>query len=115
MLRAIVTCAVLGLVLAGCIPGQEATGPQLEPVGDARIALDRASCEKRGGEYRKAGTGGTWICLSRLSDAGKSCRTGADCEGACLARSMSCSPVKPLFGCNEVITSSGLRVTECEA
>jgi hypothetical protein len=112
MLRAITICTVLCLGLAGCIPGQEAT-PRLEPVGEARIALDRAACEKRGGEFRKAGGGGVWVCLNRLSDAGKSCRTGSDCEGACLARSMSCAPLKPLIGCNEVITSSGLRVTEC--
>lgn len=112
MPRLVIGCVLLGLVLAGCIPGREPPAAPLPPVGEARVALERAACEKRGGEFRKAGAGG-WVCLIRLPDADKSCRTGADCAGACLARSMTCAPVKPLLGCNEVITSSGLRVREC--
>lgn len=105
--------AALGLIvlaLAACKPGEKAPEP-LPPVGAARVALEKAACVKRGGDW--AGGAGAQFCLERLNDAGKACRTGADCAGACLARSMTCAPVRPLLGCNEIITSAGLRVSEC--
>lgn len=96
--------------LAACKPGEKAPAP-LPPVGEAKMALEQAACEKRGGQW--AGSSGARVCLERLKDGGKSCATGADCEGDCLARSMTCAPVRPLLGCNEIITSAGLRVSEC--
>lgn len=102
--------ALMALVLMGCKPGEERPAP-LPPVGAAKLALEEAACLKRGGQW--AGEGGAQFCVERLPDAGKACRTGADCEGACLARSQSCAPVRPLLGCNDIITSAGLRVSEC--
>ena len=111
--RAIVL--VGALALAGCKPGAEpASGdpsPKLEPVGEAREALEKAACEARNGRWSQRGGG--FFCATQPSDGGKSCRTGDDCIGACLARSMTCSPIKPLVGCNEVVTGAGLVVTEC--
>jgi hypothetical protein len=47
-------------------------------------------------------------------DAGKSCSTSSECStGNCLARSQSCSPIEPLFGCNELLDAEGRRVTLC--
>jgi hypothetical protein len=31
----------------------------------------------------------------------------------CLARSGTCAPIMPLFGCNEVLDKQGRRVTLC--
>ncbi|WP_126974565.1 lipoprotein [Frigidibacter oleivorans] len=71
------------------------------------------ACTRTGGRFAAQGGGGAFACIRTPRDAGDSCRTGADCEGACLARSMTCAPVVPLFGCHEVVTASALRVTEC--
>jgi len=102
--------ALVLIALAACKPGGGDEAP-LPAVGEARMALEQAACEKRGGNWIEAS--GARLCATRTRDSGKSCRTGADCEGACLARSMTCAPVQPLTGCNEIITSAGLRVTEC--
>ena len=97
------------LALAGCVPGgREAPLP---PVGEAAQAKAQASCEARGGRWLAFGA--AFYCVTPTKDGGQSCRTGADCAGACLARSMTCAPAKPLLGCNEVIGSGGLRGMEC--
>lgn len=109
----LVAALLLVGALAACKPG--AGRPDegaLEPVGAARVALEKAACEADGGRWTGDGGGGL-ICLRETRDGGRSCTSGADCESACLARSRTCAPVMPLVGCNEVITSSGLRVTEC--
>lgn len=111
-MRGFLIVLIAGLALSGCKPGADAPDP-LPPVGEARIALDRAVCEKGGGSFKQMDGSGVWVCMKTPRDAGQACRTGADCESACLARSMTCAPFKPLLGCHEVITSSGLRVTEC--
>lgn len=114
--RALVLLLALGL--AGCKPLSLGAGAEpepaasLEPVGEAREALEKSACEARHGQWTQRGSGG-FFCATRPADGGKSCRTGDDCIGACLARSMSCAPIAPLVGCNEIITGSGLRVTEC--
>ena len=104
--------AALALIcLAACKPREKAEAP-LEPVGAAKMALEQAACEKRGGAWILAESG-TRLCATRTRDGGKACRTKSDCAGACLARSMTCAPMIPLTGCNEIVTSAGLRVTEC--
>ena len=52
-------------------------------------------------------------CIRTTRDAGKSCDSKTDCEGECLARSRTCSPIKPLFGCNPVLMDTGAEVTLC--
>lgn len=100
------------LLLAVGVAGCEPKGPApLPAVGEKRIALETAACEKRGGELLQLG--GLSLCRAQPADGGKSCQIGSDCEGSCLARSMTCAPVSPLRGCNEVITDTGARVTEC--
>jgi hypothetical protein len=89
--------------------------PEAEPdPTDARFAAARAACEEEGGRFGRAPGGGeARICFRTPRDANAPCRTGADCEGACLARSRTCAPVLPLLGCNDVILSNGMRATEC--
>ena len=103
---------ILGLALAGCKPAAPEPEPALPPVGAARAALEQTACEARDGRWVQRGGGG-FFCATQPADGGKSCRPGDECIGACLARSMTCAPITPLIGCNEVVTGSGLRVTEC--
>ena len=71
------------------------------------------SCEKRGGNWGNAGKSKLKNCITRTRDAGKQCRKQGDCSSVCLARSGTCAPVKPLFGCNEILQKDGSRVTLC--
>lgn len=90
----------------------EPAAPQAAPPPAAKSASQLA-CEKRGANWVVAGTTGTMICQTRQPDAGKACSRESDCKGQCLARSRSCAPVTPLFGCNEVLQNNGQRVTLC--
>ncbi len=98
----------LGAVVAGCTPERQQALP---PVGAQRMALEGAACVAQGGQW--LGGQGARTCVLRTGDGGKPCQSGADCEGACLARSQSCAPARPLLGCNEIVLESGLRVSEC--
>lgn len=100
----------LTLVLVACAP---TVAEDLPPVGEDLIASERAACEADGGRWGAGGLTGTMVCYRETKDAGQTCSQSSDCEGLCLARSRSCSPVTPLFGCYEVLGSGGLRSTLC--
>jgi len=82
--------------------------PPAPPKSKSQIA-----CEKGNGNWVAAGKTGTMTCQTPLRDGGKQCSRDGDCEGECLARSRSCAPYAPLFGCNEVLQDNGQRVTLC--
>lgn len=71
------------------------------------------ACEKKGGKWAKIGKGDKRACVRQTKDAGKRCERESQCEGVCLARSGTCSPIKPLYGCNEILQDNGARVTLC--
>ena len=73
----------------------------------------QTTCERRGGRYAQAGNSGAKTCITSTRDGGKQCSRQGDCDGMCLARSNSCAPVAPLFGCNEILQADGRRVTLC--
>lgn len=103
---------MLGVLALGFMAGCKPDGPApLPPVGAELTALNSASCAARGGELVQIGS--ISLCRTQPRDGGKSCQTGKDCEGECLARSMTCAPISPLRGCNDIITDTGARVTEC--
>jgi hypothetical protein len=77
------------------------------------VENQRNECVERGGQFGAGGLTGTFVCYEETDDAKKSCRAASDCDGVCLARSGTCSPIKPLFGCNDVFTNSGLKTTVC--
>jgi hypothetical protein len=81
-------------------------------VPEAAKTPGQIACEKKKGIWSKAGKGG-FSCISKTRDAGKECKKAKDCEGLCLARSGSCAPFKPLFGCNEILDDMGRRMTLC--
>lgn len=97
------------LMLAACRQGADT---QLSPVGAAGVAVERSACEARGGSFRNRGAG-ILACFTTPRDAGKACRTSDDCTTACLARSMTCAPITPLIGCQEIMTNLGTRITQC--
>lgn len=80
---------------------------------EAPKTAEQLLCEARGGIWTVAGNTGAYLCVQPTRDGGKACHKESDCEGQCLARSMSCAPFTPLFGCNEVLDKQGRRVTLC--
>jgi hypothetical protein len=89
--------------------------PAAPPPPEAVKSPSQIACEKTGGRFAKAGNSTTFVCARETCVGGKSCRRETDCEGLCLARSRSCSPITPVLGCQESPTQDGLRVTECVA
>lgn len=86
----------------------------IDPVApEAPKSAPQILCEKGGGIWTVAGETGAFLCVSPTRDGGESCRKKTDCEGQCLARSGTCSPYDPLFGCNEVLDKDGRRMTLC--
>jgi hypothetical protein len=71
------------------------------------------ACQRKGGRYVKTGSGDLRACVKETGDGGKQCSRETDCVGSCLARSGTCAPVAPLFGCNEILQADGRRVTLC--
>ncbi|MCZ8154191.1 MAG: hypothetical protein O9292_17570 [Rhodobacteraceae bacterium] len=90
--------------------------PTAEPAPEIPAALKSPSqiaCEDDDGTWARAGEGGGMACVYQTRDGGKRCDSKDDCEGECLARSRSCSPIQPLFGCNAVLLDTGAEVTLC--
>ncbi len=89
-------------------PLEAAASDPAEPKSPARLA-----CEKKGDLWVKAGKSSAHACVKRTKDSGKRCTSGKDCQGECLARSGTCAPYAPLFGCNEILQDDGTRMTLC--
>lgn len=104
--------ALIGLLLltAACRE-QVADTPAL--IGPELVDQQRASCEKAHGRLGQGGKAGVLTCYMDTKDNGKQCTKAGDCEGDCLARSGTCAPVTPLFGCNEILAENGARMTQC--
>lgn len=104
-------------------PGEAAAAPDADTIaapeaapadpGTPKSAAQIACEKKKGAIWVKAGKSGASACVKRTKDAGKQCNKGSDCEGECLARSRTCSPYDPLFGCNEILQDDGRRMTLC--
>lgn len=52
---------------------------------ESLAAIDKEACAAVGGEIRQEGMLGMYRCVKPYADAGKECRSGADCEGKCMA------------------------------
>lgn len=105
--------ALVLLTAAACQPGREPPETGLPGFDPNLIAREKATCEESGGRWGQGGAEGAFVCFETTPDAGQSCAAATDCSGLCLARSRSCSPIKPLFGCNEVLDSTGRTATLC--
>lgn len=101
-------------------PAPDAAAPAPQPAPEttaAEIAPPKSAaelaCQDQGGTWAHAGKSPGFTCIRPTRDAGKACHRQSECEGLCLARSGSCSPVAPLFGCNDILQDDGRRVTLC--
>lgn len=82
------------------------------PPDPPALALQRAACRDRGGQLSTRAPG-IYACVMPTGDAGRACDEASDCEGLCLARSGTCAPITPIYGCQEVFTARGHRETLC--
>lgn len=107
--------AMLCLLLlpAACLPGVEPGEPQA-PIGtEAHLKQQETVCAARGGRFGPAPGGAVRVCFVTPADANTPCLRKSDCEGQCLARSRTCAPIAPLYGCNEVLLENGQRAEFC--
>ncbi|AZQ66349.1 hypothetical protein EF888_03900 [Silicimonas algicola] len=85
--------------------------------GDSTIpdvmAGARTDCERAGGRWGLTSSKTSYVCYRAMPDANKTCRSADDCDGLCLARSRTCSPIEPFYGCHQVLSGSGLPQTMC--
>lgn len=96
------------------VAAEPAPQPAAAPAVPAEVKSEiQRDCEKRGGTWSGVGSGVLRTCVFETKDSGKRCERESQCEGACLARSGTCSPVKPLLGCHEILQDNGARVTLC--
>lgn len=90
-----------------------ATAPSETPVVAEVKSAAQLACEKKGGSFVGLGKGGIKTCQMPTRDGGKQCRRESDCDGVCLARSGTCAPVKPIFGCQSILQDDGRQVDLC--
>ena len=101
--------ALIALLALGACVEEPPAGPEGKPLG----AAERAECLMKGGSVGRGGLFPDEVCFLPEPDAGKACKAAADCSGRCLADTMTCSPVTPLFGCFEYLDEAGKTVGIC--
>lgn len=93
---------------------EAATAGAAQPAATpAPSSPEEAACIDQGGAWARAGETGAMSCVFPMKDAGKACSKESDCESQCLARSNSCAPMWPMFGCTDVIQDNGAVVALC--
>ena len=114
-------CFMLGTMVAGCAPQP---GAVVVPVkGESSVATG-ADCSRLGGVLKPVGRLQTIQCVITYSDAGKSCKSGKECQGDCRAptgaevlpgqRSAGlCQATSDQFGCNTRIEDGRAEATLC--
>lgn len=111
-IRRIGAVLLLGLALAGC--EDEATSASDTGVAVPDILSPQsAACARDGGQWGKVPGRDAFVCYRLTRDANQPCTTKRDCDGLCLARSRTCAPQVPFFGCHEVLAANGARQTLC--
>lgn len=102
---------------AGTEPVEAAAEPAPQPDLAATPVTPKSeqqlACEKRKGRWAKVGAGDKRACVFQTRDSGKRCEKESQCDSVCLARSGTCAPFKPMYGCNEILQDNGMRVTLC--
>lgn len=99
--------------LEGVVKPADAAVAEPSVIPAAPASAEEIRCVKAGGLWAGTGKSGAKACVRPTRDAGKACTRQTQCEGYCLARSRSCAPVTPLFGCNDILQPDGREVTLC--
>ena len=94
-------------------PAAEAVVPAEAAIPAVLKSPEQLRCERKDGTWARAGKSEARTCVKQTRDGGKQCSKGTQCEGLCLARSGTCAPFAPLFGCNEIFEDDGRRMTLC--
>jgi hypothetical protein len=74
---------------------------------------EEAACRAQGGRWGAAGKAVAMTCFQPSKDAGKVCSKQSDCSSQCLARSRTCAPFWPIFGCTDILQKDGSQVKLC--
>lgn len=108
-------CASLTLVACQPTPVEEGGPFYVSDDVDPHLTKgEQELCTKKGGRFLKSGKSELMTCFVTPKDAGKKCTKATECStGNCLARSGSCAPLEPLFGCHDLFDGVGQRVTQC--
>lgn len=93
------------------LPDEIYKAPEPPPV-PAALTGQAAQCTKKKGRFVRRGDGGTFVCVQPTRDANKRCDDSSDCDGLCFAKSRTCAPVTPLFGCYDAL-ENGRVVNIC--
>ncbi len=103
------------LLLASCQSShpQRLRNDSIEVLDHSKNEVDTAECQRQGGVARQVGMLGLLTCVLPLPDAGKVCRSSADCSGACFAplraeldsqTTGTCQrDTASMFGCNNFV------------
>lgn len=103
------------VVVIPALPAAPAGAAAAAPPAEAEsplLAQQRQACAREGGRLSTLASG-LVTCIRQTRDGGRACTGAADCDGVCLARTGTCAPITPLFGCHEVLLAPGSRVTQC--
>ncbi len=111
-IRRVMTVVLCSLLLLGCQENGFGVSESETDIPDL-FASEKLACERKGGNWALTPGRVAFTCYEQTRDANKFCATQRDCEGLCLARSRTCSPVKPMFGCHEILNADGVRQTLC--
>lgn len=81
VLTAAALAALLAWACAPAAPGGDLMEPPTTVGGEA--PRDQAGCQGAGGDWRREGMLGAYMCVTPYADAGRSCTDGAQCQGDC--------------------------------
>lgn len=111
-IRRILSAAFMVIALVSC-DDDTVDAPVSQSVFPDILKQEREACEAENGRWGTATSRETFICYKDLPDANQPCSTSRDCAGLCFARSRTCTPVEPLFGCHQILSQDGLMQTVC--
>lgn len=100
---------VLILALAACVDKAQDGGLEGKTLGKA----ERAACLAQGGTVGRGGLLPDELCFRPTPDAGKACTKASDCAGSCMADTLTCSEVTPVFGCYDYMDEQGRKAGIC--
>lgn len=113
MFRGVIGRAAVVMLCAALLAACEEEGTGAPDIGENPVTAREAACIADGGRWGQGGRASLFVCYKNTKDGGQRCTSKNDCEGFCLARSQTCAPVTPIFGCNEVLGRTGNRSTVC--
>ena len=116
------------VVVAGLVGCETLRDRQMERSLDrsraaAQAKIDPEECRRQSGTVQQVGMFGTPSCVTPLPDGGNSCRSNADCAGACYApegapigqaATGTCQvDTSAMFGCHDLVENGVVVAGMC--